>query len=504
MIEKIMEKPENCILIIFGASGDLTRRKLIPALYQLYSQTLLPEKFIVLGVSRTKLSDAAFRDTLLLQDHNNNERLEGFLKMLFYQSIDTKDPAAYQILAGRLRELDQAFQTGGNYIYYLSIAPSMYETIVQNLAAVRLNKANHNAWRRLIIEKPFGYDLASARRLNHALLGFFKEDQIFRIDHYLGKETVQNLLAFRFANGIFEPLWNRNYIDYVEVTAAEEIGVENRGKYYDTAGALRDMFQNHLLQIVSMTAMEPPATFDANTVRNEIHKIVESLHPIEGEQVEHQVIRGQYLSSTVRGETITAYRSEQDIDPESRTETYVAAKFFIDNWRWGGVPFYVRTGKRLPTRVSEIVINFKPTPHQLFGQMNNPNQLILRIQPDEGILLKFGMKLPGTGFKIKTVNMDFHYSDLSDQNIPEAYERLLLDCMLGDATLYARGDTIEACWSFVDPILNSWREKADSKIYGYPAGTWGPKESLILFKENKQDWRYPCKNLTNEDKYCEL
>jgi glucose-6-phosphate 1-dehydrogenase len=500
----MMEKPANCILVIFGASGDLTRRKLIPALYRLYCQKLLPDQCIVLGVGRTHYNDAAFRDTVFLQDDTDKKRLDRFLKLLFYQSIDTKSPEGYKNLVKRLSELDQTYQTGGNYIFYLSIAPSMYQTIVQNLASVNLNKVTNVAWRRLIIEKPFGYDLASARKLNHTLLGLFEEDQIYRIDHYLGKETVQNLLAFRFANGIFEPLWNRNYIDHVEVTAAEQIGVENRGQYYDSAGALRDMFQNHLLQIVSITAMEPPTSFNANAVRNESYKIFESLRTIEEQQVENQVIRGQYLSSTIRGEKVMAYRSEADIHPESRTETYVAAKFFIDNWRWGGVPFYVRTGKRLPTRVSEIVINFKPTPHQLFGQITNPNQLILRIQPDEGILLKFGMKLPGAGFMIKTVNMDFHYSDLTGQHLPEAYERLLLDCMIGDATLYTRGDAIERCWSFVDPILNVWREKADSKIYGYPAGTWGPKESVAILDKNKQDWRYPCKNLTNEDKYCEL
>ena len=336
----------------------------------------------------------------------------------------------------------------------------------------------------------------------------FIEDQIYRIDHYLGKETVQNILAFRFANGIFEPLWNRNFIHHVEITGVENIGVEDRGGYYDSSGALRDMVQNHLLQVLSIIAMEPPSKFEATALRNEKVKVFQSLSQIKPEDVKKQVVRGQYTGSTVRGEKVPGYREEKGVAADSRTETFLAMKFYIGNWRWGGVPFYIRTGKRMPTRVSEVTIHFKKTPHALFSQNLAPtvgdNQLVIRIQPDEGILLKFGIKVPGAGFEIKTVNMDFHYSDISERTIPEAYERLLLDCMLGDASLYARSDAVETCWEFISPILDAWENDPDLPLYGYPAGTWGPKEASNLFDESNEDWRYPCKNLANDGEYCEL
>jgi glucose-6-phosphate 1-dehydrogenase len=435
--------------------------------------------------------------------------LEAFSKKLYYQSVDASNGAEYEKLKTRLFEIDGELKTGGNYIYYLSTSPSLYTDIAKNLGKHGLEKqGNGSCWRRIIIEKPFGYDLDSARELNADLQKIFEEEQIYRIDHYLGKETVQNILAFRFANGIFEPLWNRNYIHHVEVTAAEHIGVEDRGGYYDHYGALRDMVQNHLLQVVGIIAMEPPPFFDANAVRNETVKVFQSLRPIKPEEVEKYLVRGQYTQSTIRGEKVPGYRNEKDVAPDSRTETFVALKLYIDNWRWGGVPFYLRTGKRLPTRVTEVVIHFKKTPHHLFTQNNlcdvSCNQLIIRIQPDEGILLKFGMKMPGAGFEIKDVSMDFHYSDLTDAYIPEAYERLILDCMLGDATLYARTDAVEACWRFVDPILKAWKERPNIKIYGYPAGTWGPEESRDLFDDSEDDWRYPCKNLSTDGVYCEL
>jgi glucose-6-phosphate 1-dehydrogenase len=511
-----MDRPENCFIVIFGASGDLTRRKLMPALYDLYRQKLLPEKFAILGVSRTEFSDESFRQQMLKDVDKfcekqpvDKEKLGDFLQRIYYLSIDTGNSDDYAGVKKRIQELDNDLEIGGNSIYYLALPPSLDDTVAGSLQAHGLHKPKRNGeWKRIIIEKPFGYDLSSAVELNKKLQSVFQEDQIYRIDHYLGKETVQNTLAFRFANGIFEPLWNRNYVHHVEVTAVEHIGVENRGGYYDHAGALRDMVQNHLLQVVGLIAMESPPVYTAQAVRNETMKVFQSLCPMSPQDVAENVVRGQYGASTIRGEKVPAYREEKNVAPESRTETFLAMKFFIDNWRWGGVPFFIRTGKRMPTRVTEIVIHFKKTPHRLFRSQytsySSSNQLIIRIQPDEGILLKFGMKLPGAGFELKEVAMDFHYSDLGDTYLPEAYERLLLDCMLGDATLYARADAVEACWKFITPILKTWEENPDLKIYGYPAGTWGPREASDLFDDPGDDWRYPCKNLANDGVYCEL
>jgi glucose-6-phosphate 1-dehydrogenase len=512
-----MEKTENCIIVIFGATGDLTKRKLIPALFDLFQKKLLPDNFAVLGIGLTAHTDESFRDKmtesikpLLKSDQVEKGVLTDFLKHLYYQCMDNTTSAGYPQLKLRLIQIDQQVQANGNYIYYLATFPNHFEIIARHLGQQGLQKQGKRVgWKRIVFEKPFGYDLSSAQILNRRIQQIFHEEHIYRIDHYLGKETVQNLLAFRFANGIFEPLWNRNYIHHVELTAAEDIGVENRGRYYDNAGALRDMVQNHLLQLMATIAMEPPAKFEATTIRNEKVKVFQSLCPIRPEDAAKRVIRGQYLASTIRGEKVNGYRDENNVSPGSKTETFVAMKFGIDNWRWGGVPFYIRTGKRLPTRVTEIVIHFKKTPHFLFTRelmLDIPaNQLILRIQPDEGILLKFGMKLPGTGFKIKTVNMDFHYSDLGgNASLPNAYERLLLDCILGDPTLYARGDAVEACWSFLMPVLLAWQENPDITLYGYPAGTWGPIEANTLFTEPGEDWRYPCKNLVQDGEYCEL
>ncbi|GAO31733.1 glucose-6-phosphate dehydrogenase [Geofilum rubicundum] len=349
--------------------------------------------------------------------------------------------------------------------------------------------------------------MESAQSLNKSLLHGFREEQIYRIDHYLGKETVQNLLVTRFSNGIFEPLWNRNFIHHVEITSSEDIGVGSRGGYYEGSGALRDMVQNHLLLLASLVAMEPPALINADSMRNEIVKVLQSLRPIQKEEVEKFVLRGQYTSSEIKGKRRKAYREEEGVNPKSRTETFLAMKFYIDNWRWAGVPFYIRTGKQLPTRVTEIVIHFNATPHHLFAGdkaiMRQQNQLVIRIQPDEGILMKFGMKVPGAGFHVQDVNMDFHYSELNNTYLPSAYERLLLDCMLGDATLYSRGDAVEAAWRFVDPILKAWKEQPCIKVHGYPAGTWGPEESDQLI-EGVETWRYPCKNLSGDGEYCEL
>ena len=497
-----MKITANHILIIFGASGDLTKRKLIPAIFDLFKQKLLPEKFAVLGASRSVLSDDEFRKraTEFLPDDSETST---FLQKLYYQPVSNDSAGDFIPLKNRLDELSNKLEIPENYIFYLSTPPSLYSVIPRFLHENGLSRSN-KYFRRLIIEKPFGINLETAKELNIQLLNYFDEDQIYRIDHYLGKETVQNMLVTRFSNGIFEPLWNHNYIDRVEITSSESLGVEGRGGYYDHSGALRDMVQNHLMQLVGFVAMEPPVIIEANAIRNEIVKVFQSLRPFRENMIDRYVIRGQYTSSVIKGEKMPGYREESGVDPLSRTETFVALKFFIDNWRWAGVPFYIRTGKKMPTRVTEVVIHFKNVPHQLFGKTTGPanNQLIIRIQPDEGILLKFGMKTPGAGFDVQTVNMDFHYSDLANVTVPSAYERLLLDCIQGDATLYARGDAVEQAWQFVQPILNAWETNPEIPIYGYPAGTWGPENADRLI--TGASWRYPCKNLTNDGLYCEL
>jgi glucose-6-phosphate 1-dehydrogenase len=459
-----------------------------------------------LGASRSPLSDDEFRNRLKEFLPGNEMQNEDFLNKIYYQPLDFNDPESFMNLKARIEELCKSLNIASNFLFYLSTPPVLYETIPEMLSKIGLN-TSVDGFKRLIIEKPFGSSLESAKDLNRNLLKYFEEDQLYRIDHYLGKETVQNLMVTRFANGIFEPVWNRNFIERVEVTAVENIGIEDRGGYYESAGALRDMVQNHLLQIIGIVAMEPPVVIDADAIRFEKLKVFQSLRPIKPEEVSKQVVRGQYTASRIKGETIASYREEPGVDPDSHTETYVAMKFYIDNWRWAGVPFYIRTGKRLPTRVTEIVIEFKPTPHHLFDDRAighySSNQLIIRIQPDEGILLKFGMKEPGSGFKVRPVNLDFHYAALSDIKLPSAYERLLLDCMRGDATLYSRGDTVEAAWNFIQPVLDVWGNDSSVPLYGYPAGTWGPFESEGLM-ESGQMWRYPCKNLADDGLYCEL
>jgi len=508
-----MENPKNLIIIIFGASGDLASRKLIPAIFSLKSQKLLPEKYAILGVGRTRLTTEEFRTKMseaivsFSEEKVSDQNLiSEFTQSLYYHASDSYSETGFLELKTYLSDLDNKYGIGGNYIFYMATPPNMYETIAVNLAGSGLSNQT-DGFRRLIIEKPFGYDLESSRKLNKKLHEIILEDQIFRIDHYLGKETVQNLLVTRFANGIFEPLWNRNYIDRIEITSAENMGVGDRGGYYDTSGALRDMVQNHLLQMVGMTAMEPPSSMDADAIRNEVLKVFQSLQPIREEDVPNQVIRGQYTASLIRGECVAGYRYEKGVTIDSRTETYVAIKFFINNWRWGGVPFYMRTGKRLPTRVTEIVIHFKQTPHHLFrreaGKLST-NELIIRIQPDEGILLKFDMKEPGAGFNVKNVKMDFHYSDLANIKLTSAYERLLHDVMLGDSTLFSRDDEVETAWKFLEPIQKAWANSPAIKMYGYPAGTWGPRQANELIEGDGLTWRYPCKNLADEELYCEL
>lgn len=506
-----MYKNESHIFVIFGASGDLTKRKLIPALYSLFVQDLLPGNFALLGVSRSQFTDEEFRELmksaiLEFKEIDNISRIDEFIKKIYYTSIQFDDASTYFHIKMRLEKLRIEADISGNTIFYLSTPPELYGIIPANLASVGLN-TQYDGWKRLIIEKPFGNDLESANKLKDQLLKDWTEEQLFRIDHYLGKETVQNLLVTRFSNGIFEPLWNRNYIHHVEITSAESIGVEKRGGYYDHSGALRDMVQNHLLQVAAITAMESPSSLEPAAIRNEILKVFQSIRPLTAKNVKKNAIRGQYLSSRIKNEPIPGYREEKGVDPASVTETYAAIKFYIDNWRWGGVPFYIRTGKRLPTRVTEVVIHFKPTPHFLFSReqgSNSCNQLVIRIQPDEGILLKFGMKIPGAGFEVQTVNMDFHYSDLSHQRIPSAYERLIYDSIKGDSTLFARTEEVIAAWKFLAPVIEAWKDDKEVPLYGYPAGTWGPEKADDLIEDKDMTWRYPCKNLADDGIYCEL
>jgi glucose-6-phosphate 1-dehydrogenase len=505
---------QNHILVIFGASGDLTYRKLVPAVYDLHEQGKLPEGFALLGTSRTEFSDEAFREKMregieaFALRPASEETMESFLAMLHYVAIDTKGEETYVDLKTRMEELAQLHGTDGNAIFYLSTPPSLYGVIPKYLASHGLSQPEQG-WRRLIIEKPFGYNYETAHQLNQELLSYFQEEQLYRIDHYLGKETVQNLLVTRFANGIYEPLWNRNYIHHVEITSAEDIGVGERGGYYDSSGAMRDMVQNHLLQLVGLTAMEPPQVIEAQAIRNETLKVFQALRPITGKDILTHTIRGQYMASHIKGQAVKGYREETGVPDDSRTPTFVAMKFYIDNWRWGGVPFFIRTGKCLPTKVTEIVVHFKQTPHRLFLDEcdmphNMQNKLVIRIQPNEGILLKMGVKVPGAGFKVDEANMDFHYSDLGDAYLPTAYERLLLDAMQGDQTLFTRGDAVEAAWRFVDPILQAWESGDDSiPLHGYPAGTWGPDSADEMIGDGLT-WRYPCRNLVDDGSYCEL
>ena len=507
-----MKKTENQMLVIFGASGDLTARKLIPALYALFRGNYLPENFAILGTSRSEMSDEEFRQKVVIEskylekyrEKKEEKSLEAFAQLLYYQGLGGDYSDDYSGLNKRILSLDKDLGTQGNFVFYLSTPPNIYQTIAKNLADQSLSD-DSRGWKRLIVEKPFGYNLKTARDLNQGLQRYFKESQIFRIDHYLGKETVQNLLVTRFANSIFEPLWNRNYIHHVEITNAESVGVEKRGGYYDKSGALRDMFQNHLLQIVSLVVMEPPISDQPEEIRNEKVKALKSIRVMRDEETLFKnTIRAQYVASDFNGEKVKGYREEEGVDPESTTETYAAIKFYVDNWRWKDVPFYVRTAKRMPTKVTEVVIHFKATHHHIFtnaGMNEKDNKLIIRVQPDEGILIKFGVKVPGQGFKVERANLDFYYSSLVETKVMAAYERLLLDAMQGDATLYARADEVEAAWEFVDPILNYWENGKEVVTYGYSAGVWGPLNSGDLF-DGAYSWRNPGEHLADDPGFC--
>jgi len=482
--------PEPCVLVIFGASGDLTRRKLFPALYSLAFRQLLPERFAVVGVARTEMSDDDFRARMEAavrefgRDELRQDVWDPLAAATSYIPTEFASETDEDQLARRLTALDEERGTRGNRVYYLAVPPDAFEVLVRELGERR----SAEGWSRLIVEKPFGRDLTSARRLNELLHESFGEDEIFRIDHYLGKETVQNVLALRFANGIFEPIWNRQFIDHVQLTVAESIGIEGRANFYEQAGAIRDIFQNHLLQLIAVTAMEPPIDFTAESVRNEKVKVLRAMHTPGPKNV----VRGQYGRGFVEGLEVPAYRDEEGVDPDSDTETYVAAKLYVDNWRWADTPFYVRTGKRLPRRETTIAIQFQRAPHppfrELAGEDLRPNVLLLHIQPNEGVSLEIGAKVPGHGMAIRTVNMDFLYGGAFRTGLPEAYERLILDAMLGDATLFTRSDEIEEQWSLVDTIVAGWR-RGRPAFPNYAAGTWGSSAANELLERDGRSWR---------------
>jgi glucose-6-phosphate 1-dehydrogenase len=477
--------PDPCVLIIFGASGDLTHRKLFPALYALAIRHLLPERFAVVGSARSEMSTDEFRNQMrdAVQKHARDEFREDVWDELAaatcYVPTEFASDHDEDRLALKLAELDRDFGTDGNRVYYLAVPPKALQMLVQEIGERRTT----DGWTRLIIEKPFGRDLGSARALNEEVQRHFREREIFRIDHYLGKETVQNLLALRFANGIFEPLWSRQYVDHVQITVAESMGIEGRAAFYEQSGASRDILQNHLLQLVALTAMEPPIDFDADAVRNEKSKVLRATE-IAG------VVRGQYGRGHVEGEEVPGYREEDDVDPSSATETYVAVKLAIENWRWADTPFYVRAGKRLARRETTITIQFKRAPHPLFGQADGlrPNMLAIHVQPDEGVSLAIGAKVPGQGMTVRTVNMDFLYGGAFRTGLPEAYERLILDAMRGDATLFTRADEIEEQWRLVDAIQARWTDELPD-FPNYPAGTWGPEEADELLARDGRAWR---------------
>jgi glucose-6-phosphate 1-dehydrogenase len=482
--------PDPCALVIFGASGDLTHKKLMPALYSLAFRRLLPERFAVIGVARTEGDDDSWRADMkqtvqrYARDEFRQDIWDELAGALHYMPTDFADDAGEDRLADQVRQIDEEKELGGNRVYYLAVPPPAFPAIVEALGRRRSTKG----WTRLIVEKPFGHDLASARELNAMLWEHFDESEIFRIDHYLGKETVQNMLALRFANGVFEPIWNRQFIDHVQITVAESIGIEGRAGYYEQAGAIRDIFQNHLLQLLALTAMEPPIDFSADSVHSEKVKVLKAIHTPGPKSV----VRGQYGRGFVEGEAVPAYREEQGVATDSMTETFVAAKLYVDNWRWADTPYYVRMGKRLARRETTIAIQFKNAPHPPFEETAaeglRPNVLLVHVQPDEGVSLAIGAKVPGQGMKIQTVHMDFLYGGAFRTGMPEAYERLILDTMLGDGTLFTRADEVEEQWLLVDAIVAAWQRDRPA-FPNYAAGTWGPPSSEELLRRDGRSWR---------------
>jgi glucose-6-phosphate 1-dehydrogenase len=483
------------VLVVFGASGDLTARKLLPALERLSRRRALPAGFAVIGVARTPLDDAGFRDAMIAAVPDAGPGWEEVVKRSRYVAGDYDDPDTFQRLADELDDLAGEVGIAGNRTYYLATVPAMFEKVAAGLGAAGLNRPAHPSTTvRLVIEKPFGRDLQSARKLDAALHNTFAESQIYRIDHYLGKETVQNVLALRFANAIFEPLWNRSYLDHVQITVAESLGVEKRGGFYERAGALRDIVQNHVMQVLSLTLMEPPGTIDAQGIRDEKVKALRSVVIPTTDQVLADVVRAQYDTGWSEGVAVPAYRQEPDVDPHSQTETFVAMKLHVDNWRWAGVPIYIRTGKRLPKRLTEVALQFQNVPHLAFTAAESrdlrPNALVLRIQPDEGVALRFGAKVPGQAFTVRDVLMDMSYGASFLEEPPDAYERLLLDAMVGDPTLFIRSDEVDQAWQIVQPILSTWEER-QVPLAGYAAGTWGPRQADQLIQRDGRQWRTP-------------
>jgi len=491
---------EPVSIVLFGASGDLAKRKVIPAMFDLAQSNSLGERYAITGFARTPMTDESFRTALGEAAKTISEvgpidptKWDEFARNLHYCEGDYADPEAYKRLAEQLGEIDKQRNLCGNRLFYLSTPPEVYQNIIEHLGEAELAQPScPGSWVRIIVEKPFGRDLASAKELNEMVLKVFEENQVYRIDHYLGKDTVQNLLVLRFGNGIFEPLWNRNYVDHVQITAAETLGVERRGGFYETAGALRDMIQSHVLQLTSLVAVEPPASFDATAVRNEKLKVLQSIRPFNLEMVAQSVVRGQYAPGKNGDKVVAGYRDEPGVSRASRTETFVGMRLLIDNWRWAGVPFYLRTGKRLAKRTTEIMIQFKRAPHIVFREREvQPNRLVLNIQPDEGICVSFGAKKPGTEMAIGNVAMNFSYKEGFGGSSRSAYATLLNDCLRGDATLFDRGDSVEAAWSLVDPILDVWSAAKTATVPEYPAGTWGPKESDQLLERDGRQWYNP-------------
>jgi glucose-6-phosphate 1-dehydrogenase len=489
-----IETPSGpCGFVVFGASGDLVRRKLLISLFRLFQQELFGEQFFLIGVGRKEFSDEQFREGVRQVINENikdsGTKLDSFVNLLYYVTGDYNSESFYQDIKTRIETLKKKHKVNDNIIFYLSVPPVLYGTIISQLGSAKLSCSPST---KLVVEKPFGRDLQSAIDLNNEILKCFNESQIYRIDHYLGKETVQNILMFRFANAIFEPLWNRNYIDHIQITAAESVGIEHRGAYYDQSGALRDMFQNHMLQMLTLAAMEPPASFDAESIRDEKVKLLKSIRQFKMDEIDKYVVRGQYIEGVVDNKKVPAYRSEDMVSDGSKTETFAAAKIFIDNWRWKDVPFYLRTGKRLSGKDTEIAITFKKVPHSVFASIDlndmPPNVLVLQIQPQEGILLNFQAKHPGSKNCMSTLSMNFNYSELFGTEMPEAYQRLLLDCMLGDQTLFTRQDSIEKSWNLLMPVLETW-EKSDSEPFFYTAGSESFPGADKLIESDGRKWR---------------
>jgi glucose-6-phosphate 1-dehydrogenase len=491
---------EACVMIIFGATGDLTKRKLFPALYNLAKGDFLPEHFAIIGVGRQEMESNEFRRQTVenlkeFLPHKPDEKLlKWFEERTYYTGGDfDDDKKLFGDIKAMAAEVCEKHEIPENFFYYLATPPDLFANVAQKIVKNGMGKEENGHWRRFIFEKPFGRDLESAKKLNAALLRILKEKQIYRIDHYLGKETVQNILVFRFGNSIFEPIWNRNFVDSVQITVAEELGVEQRGGYYDSAGALRDMIPNHIFQLVTLTAMEPPVSFEADSVRDEQAKIWQAIQPFSPEDVLHCAVRGQYGPGEINGKKVPGYRQEEKVSPTSNTETYAALKLSIDNWRWADVPFFVRTGKRMPCKHSSIIIQFKKAPFVLFRETSierlTTNRIVIHIQPDEGITLHFGAKVPGPVVNMGAVDMDFNYLDHFGEQVATGYERLLFDCMIGDATLFQRADMVEASWRVVTHVLDVWKAIPARDFPNYPAGSWGPHDADVMLERTGRAWK---------------